>query len=147
PALIGVYYRVRTDALWRTRDVLLSHGGGPRVHLVSDGAGNWSDAQSGDDLPALAGCLDVDIGLTPATNTLPIRRLDLAQGETAVLRVVFLPPHTSDPGPRVMAQSYTCQKPGTKYRYHGVDSDFTADLEVDARGLVLDYPETFRRLD
>jgi hypothetical protein len=32
------------------------------------------------------------------------------------------------------------------YRYDGLFRDYSADLSVDADGLVVDYPEAFRRL-
>jgi hypothetical protein len=42
-------------------------------------------------------------------------------------------------------QRYTCPKEGELYRYESLESDFMADLRVDADGLVLDYPGLFRR--
>ncbi len=48
------------------------------------------------------------------------------------------------------AQRYTCLKPlgpdGGLYRYEGRFRGFSAELPVDSDGLVIDYPETFRRI-
>jgi hypothetical protein len=46
-------------------------------------------------------------------------------------------------------QRYTCLEKsdrGGLYRFLSLDGEFTADLPVDAGGLVLDYPGLFRRV-
>ena len=40
---------------------------------------------SGQELPGLGGCTDIDLAITPATNTLPIRRLDLDIGSSELV--------------------------------------------------------------
>src|SRR5438270_906381 len=69
-------YEVRCDARWRVREVRVALLGAdrPDITLLGDGEGHWTTA-GGDSVPALDGCLDVDISATPFTNTLPIRRL------------------------------------------------------------------------
>ena len=47
---------------------------------------------------------------------------------------------TTDP------QRYTCLEARKRYRYESIDSDFTRDIEVDNRALVVTYPGLFRRL-
>ncbi len=144
-------YELQVDDHWRTRKLSFAVMGGvgqtaARLVLESDGAGNWrADAT---DRPDLAGCLDVDIQITPLTNTLPIRRLALKSGECADLRAVYLrlPELTLEP----VEQCYTCLEPlgpgGGRYFYQGLFRDFSAELRVDADGLVMDYPDTFRRV-
>ena len=82
--------------------------------------------------------------LTPFTNTLPIRRLKLRAAQAAeIVTVYILVPSltlTTDP------QRYTCIEPLKRYRYESIDSDFTRDIEVDRRGLVVVYPGLFSRL-
>ena len=49
----------------------------------------------------------------------------------------------------VEAQRYTClsqSATGSTFRFESLTGDFTADLPVDASGLVLDYPGLFRRI-
>ena len=101
----------------------------------------------GEILSELDGCHDVDISATPFTNTLAIRRLKLKPAQAAQLRVVYLD------GPslklRPVQQRYTCaeQRPdGMVMTYEGAFRGFKADLPLDADGLVIDYPETFRRV-
>jgi hypothetical protein len=43
-------------------------------------------------------------------------------------------------------QRYTCIEPNRRYRYESLDSDFTRDIEVDGHGLVVTYPDLFRRV-
>jgi hypothetical protein len=143
-------YELETDAAWHVRRLSLALSGdveaGPkRLQLGSDGAGHWQ--VDGAAAPELDGCLDVDIQVTPFTNTLPIRRLDLAEGESADIRVVYVPLPALSPAP--VEQRYTCLQPrGSqvgRYRYEGLFRNFAAELPVDADGLVMDYPETFKR--
>ena len=71
-------YEISCGSDWRLRSVhlsLLSHS--PQaVHLFTDGKEKWT-SETGEVIPALSGCLDVDISATPFTNTLPIRRRGL----------------------------------------------------------------------
>lgn len=143
----GAHYLVRTNAAFRTRDVWVAFAGGPVLHLEADGEGHWRDVAGHRALPALDGCVDVDIRITPATNTLPIRRLDLKEGESCDIRVAYVPlPVDGTCRLLPVEQRYTCLTANSRYRYEGLDTGFTADIEVDATGLVVDYPGVFRRV-
>lgn len=145
----GAFYDVRTDALFRTREVRVTYAAGPSLHVEADGEGTWRDVLAGVPLPELSGCIDVDIGVTPATNTLPIKRLNLAGDQSCDILAAYvpLPSQIGDRfTPTCAEQRYTCIEPGRKYRYEGLFRNFAAVLEVDTNGLVLDYPETFHRL-
>jgi hypothetical protein len=142
--LLAARLRIECDGGWRVRSVEAGLiGDDRRMVLEADGAGRWRD-EEGRPLPALAGAIDVDLPLTPFTNTLPIRRLDLAAGQSADITVAYLllPEYriTTDP------QRYTCLEPRRRYRYESLDSDFVRDIAVDADGLVMTYPGLFRRL-
>ena len=146
------HYRLTADGAWRTRalDLVVQTGGHePRetaLKLTGDGEGHWQ--VDGAQAPELDGCLDLDIQVTPFTNTLPIRRLDLAAGEIADIRAVYLPLPNLVPVPA--EQSYAGLRPlglsGGLYRYESRSSGFTADLPVDSGGFVVDYPDSFRRI-
>lgn len=144
----AAHYHVRADNGFCTREVRVEFVGGPRLHLSADGKGNWFDMIGGHPVPGLAGCLDVDIAATPATNTLPIKRLALKEQATHDILVAYIPLATGiecDLVPRVMAQNYTCLIQGKRYRYESAPNGFTAELQVDRYDVVLDYPEMFRR--
>ncbi len=144
----GGHYYVRADRAFRTREVRLEYVGGPLLHVESDGIGKWYDVIGNRVLPNLADCIDVDIGITPATNTLPIKRLNLGVGESRDIAAAYVPLPDQIDGdflPQRAQQRYTCLVPNQKYRYEGIFRNFKAELEVDEYGLVIDYPDTFRR--
>lgn len=137
-------YHILCDRSWRVRKVAIGQiGSGGAVELESDGAGNWVDG-SANPLLQLAGAIDIDISVTPFTNTLPIRRLRLQAGQSADILAVYV----QLPGLSVATdrQRYTCIEPKRLYRYESLDSDFTRDIEIDDHGLVVTYPGLFRRV-
>jgi hypothetical protein len=132
-------YKIHCDDEWRTRSALIEGevGGSPILFaLVTDGAGHWTR----DDmpLPALAGALDIDLAFTPATNTLPIRRLGLEVGESAPVRSAWL----RFPELRLESLEQTYSREAMRiFRYRAlVDGEpFTARLDTDAFGRVHRY--------
>ncbi len=144
-------YEIRCDPQWRVRAIQLGLlDGSPRsLHFFTDGLGNWT-TESGEALPLLKGCLDVDISATPFTNTLPIRRLALQPGSSATISMAYFA--IPQMQVKITQQRYTCLEAnpaGGRYRFESlVDgvSHFTAELPVDRNGLVLDYPGLFRRV-
>jgi hypothetical protein len=144
-----LHYKIKWGADWHTRKVVLeAHTlqGVRELSLKSDGRGHWRD-EHGDRLPALDGCLDVDISVTPFTNTLPVRRLDLGPGQSAELAVVYVAAPSLSVKPA--GQRYRCRerKSGRQLvTYEGLSTGFEADLALDADGLVIDYPGLWRRV-
>ncbi|TDC51585.1 transcriptional regulator [Jiangella ureilytica] len=137
-----VAYRIEAGPDWSVRRLTLTTNGEPDLVLERRDGQRWYDA-AGAERADLAGCVDVDIALTPFTNTLPIRRLGLSVGEaSADLRIVYV---QVDRGltTEAVSQRYV-RLADSLYRYSS--GDFTADLTVDADGLVVDYPELWRRI-
>ena len=142
-AVFAARYRIQCDTAWRCRELDVEViGAARRLRLRGDGHGHWTDGD-GARLAALDGAIDVDLPITPFTNTLPIRRLGLAAGGSAELAVVYV--RAPELSVEVDRQRYTCIEPLRRYRYEAVDGTFSAELEVDSRGLVLAYPGLFRR--
>jgi hypothetical protein len=141
---VRLSYRITCDRSWRTRRVEVALPLRGRVErLDSDGDGRWRGA-AGEPLAGLDGCVDIDIALTPFTNTLPVRRLDLAAGESRGLRVVYF--NFPEFRPAAASQRYTCLERGdgrNLYRYQS--GDFSADIAVDDAGLVVTYPDLWQR--
>ncbi|MBO3275403.1 putative glycolipid-binding domain-containing protein [Pseudomonas schmalbachii] len=139
-------YSLRWDAEWHLREALLrveSESASDELHLLADGLGHWQTAD-GTVLAELDGCLDIDIWPTPFTNTFPIRRLNLEDGQHAELDVVFL--EAPRLKPRRMRQGYT-RRDASHYLYQNLEgSGFQAVLEVDEQGLVIDYQGLFQRV-
>jgi uncharacterized protein len=141
-------YQVRVDQTWRVQACELRTAGAAshELLLIADGMGHWLDA-TGASVPALDGCLDIDIAVTPFTNTLPVRRLALAPGASEEIVVAYI--SVPDLSVRPARQRYTHltrTDAGSTYRYEGLESDFRADIAVDADGLVVDYPPIWRRV-
>lgn len=134
-------YLIECEPDWRTRQAVVtgSASGAPvRFELGADGAGHWT--LNGAPLPLVEGALDIDLGFTPATNLLPIRRLDLAVGERAEVRTAWV----RFPELRVEAleQSYR-RDAACVFRYEAwVDGErFQARLDTDEFGRILHYED------
>jgi hypothetical protein len=132
-------YVVECEGDWRTRRAVVtgSAAGEPvRFEFAADGTGHWT--LNGAPLPLVEGALDIDLGFTPATNLLPIRRLGLAVGECADVRTAWV----RFPELRVEAleQSYA-REAERIFRYDAlVDGErFQARLDTDEFGRVLLY--------
>ena len=137
--LASLRYTIEVDESWCTRLATLDGdvaGHRLRVHLQADGAGQWT--RNGRVLPVLNGALDIDLAFTPATNLLPIRRLQLAVGEARRVRSAWFrfPELRLEP----LEQAY-CREAPNVYRYVAeVDGEpFTARLDTDDEGRVLRY--------
>jgi hypothetical protein len=129
-----VEYEVTTDLEWRTSKVYvtLQRGTTRRLEIEHDGHGRW--AVDGVSRPDLDGCLDVDLGITPSTNTLPIRRLTLDIGTKESLAAAWV--RFPDLVVEVLPQSYE-RLASSVHRYRS--DSFEADLKIDPRGVVLRY--------
>ncbi|ELZ09256.1 hypothetical protein C479_10560 [Halovivax asiaticus JCM 14624] len=142
-------YRVACDQTHRVTDVELERldRSEPSLALRATEGGNWTSREN-TPIPAIEGCIDVDIAVTPFSNTIPIRRLGLDVGETARLSVAYV----SVPALGVdrVTQRYTRldDRPSGRrcYRYENLSSGFSANIPVDADGLVIDYPGAFDRV-
>jgi uncharacterized protein len=142
--VFAAHYKILCDAHWRVKKFEIAEiGSDATAELESDGVGNWVDS-SGRAQPQLGGAIDIDISITPFTNTLPIRRLNLQGGQSQEILAVYI----ELPGIAITTdrQRYTCLEAGRRYRYESVDSDFTREIELDAHGLVTNYPGLFRRI-
>ena len=145
-----VSYRILCDPDWTVRELKVELPGEekPAIDLRSDGNGHWHTRQ-GETLAFLEGCIDVDISVTPFTNTLPIRRLRLEPGQSAEIRVVYVTLPSLEL--KAVRQHYTRLEPeagAARYRYQdeSIPGGFSAVIRVDDNGLVVDYPDLFKRL-
>ena len=132
-------YVIDCDLGWRTRRAIVTGsaaGADVRFEFTADGEGHWT--LNGAPLPLVQGALDLDLGFTPATNLLPIRRLDLKVGDRARVRSAWL----RFPELRVedLEQWYR-REAARVFRYEAlVDGErFEAQLDTDEFGRVLFY--------
>ena len=132
---IRVEYRVLADGAGLTTAVHVRdlRGFGQRTLTLSrDAKGNWR--VDGQPARALRGCTDVDLGCSPSTNTLPIRRLRLGIGAAQTIRAAWV----RFPELEVERAEQTYMRlDELTYRY--ASGDFEAELTVDEMGLVAAY--------
>ncbi|KVV51866.1 hypothetical protein WT27_31530 [Burkholderia territorii] len=136
-----VDYAIVCGPDWLTRSAHVAYwlGAAPARRLAIEcNAGRWTI--DGVDVPALAGATDVDLGFSPSTNTLPIRRLGLAVGASAVIHTAWL----QFPAFEVVRGEQRYARTAERvYRYES--GTYAADIAVDDAGLVTDYDE-WRRI-
>ncbi len=130
-------YRLRCDHDWNSRSASVEGWIGDAafaLELARNADGGWT--VDGQHAPGLAGCLDIDLGFTPATNINAMRRLALAAGERRSLVAVWL--DTEDWSVKPLPQSYH-RIADDAYDYASPHNDFRARLRVDRFGAVTDY--------
>jgi hypothetical protein len=84
-------YAIVCNSAWQTVSATINGWVGNNaiaLDIVTDAAHRWW--LNGTECPVVAGGIDLDLGFSPATNVLPIRRLDLAVGQEAEVRSAWL---------------------------------------------------------
>ena len=133
-----IYYEVRCDEAGKTRHLSVRLHSGEhveRLNLEVDAEQRWWRA--GQELDDFRGFVDVDFGITPATNTLPVRRLQLAIGERQKIKAAWV--RFPDLEVKPLHQHYT--RLGERRYHYETTSGFEIDLEVNSVGLVTNYPD------
>jgi hypothetical protein len=130
-----VTYGIRVDSNWHTRYVDITvedPDTKSSLKLLADSYGGWF--RDGVELANLKGCIDIDLGVSPSTNTLPIRRLALSVGQSRDVDAAWVrfPELTISR----LAQRYE-RIEANRYRYSS--GKFEGELVVDDDGLVVDY--------
>jgi hypothetical protein len=130
-------YDVRVDRDWRTREGRVDGwvGGRPVRIQVRRAAAGWE--MNGVPRDEGRACLDLDLGFTPATNALQLRRAALAVGEAVELPVVWL--DVPEGGLAVLAQRYE-RRAVAAYWYEAPRFGYAAELEVTEAGFPRRYP-------
>jgi hypothetical protein len=132
---------------WR-RHLLLRHDGSGAWQAEVDDEGEVPGGGWDGSLPDLSQALDIDIEYSPLTNSMPILRHGFQREGSGDFVMAFV----SVPSLRVEAppQRYAhigAMTNGSVVRFISLDSDFAADLELDAEGLLVFYPGLARRVE
>jgi uncharacterized protein len=150
---VKVRYLVLVGRGWATREVQIACWQGAQertLELTVDDLrwtarrGSSSEAaEEASDVKAFTGLVDVDLGFSPVTNTLPIRRLAPAVGESIDVTAAWVrfPELALEPLP----QRYT-RLSDRRYRYESNGGAFVAHLDVDDAGLVVTYEGGWERV-
>jgi hypothetical protein len=161
PAPFRVDYRLEAPDRYVTSELELTataDGWSRRLLLRHDGSGAWraevsdeGDVPGGPwdgELPDLSDALDIDIQNSPLTNTMPILREGFRRGGDGnfLMAFVTLPTLRVEASPQRYEHIRVTEE-GSVVRYISRDGDFTADLELDAEGLLVHYPRLARRVE
>ena len=130
---VEIAYTVAANPDWSTRHAAVDIPALATSFDVQVGSGDrWFI--DGDHRTDLDGCVDIDFGWTPATNTLPIRRLRFTAGTPKTIRAVWLK------WPELLfvpAEQTYIKRSDRRWTYES--GDFAADLAVDEHGVVRTY--------
>lgn len=141
---LSVSYDIITDRTWQVAALEMAIEKGGECSWISiqhDPDGKWT--QSGHIRPEWEHCIDIDISLSPFTNTLPVNRLQLPQHQRRKLDVLYINVLKEEIKP---VQQWYTRLAEDRYLYEGVVKDFKAELLVDEDGVVIDYPGLFTRI-
>lgn len=134
PACVSYSLDIAPD--WSTRRGLVQGFAGERafaLEIVRDADGWTLDGVA---QPGLAHLMDLDLGFTPATNLQQLRRMPLAIGEAADIKVAWF-----DVGAERLVElpQYYRRLDESRYAYRGFS--YAATLEMAPSGFVKLYPE------
>ena len=134
-------YEVVIDSRWITRSARLTGFQGKKeidMRIRRTTNGSWRVGT--EPQHAVANCFDIDLGFTPATNLLAIRRLQLSVGEQAEAPAAWL----ALPGLTlsVLPQTYR-RLTKLEYEYEAPSLGYKGRLRVSKLGVVEKYPGLF----
>ena len=135
-------YKVYCDRAWNTVLGTVSGWVGQKaVELEFDADANRRWWLNKTECTAVAGCIDIDLSFPPATNLLPIRRLQLRVGKESGVRAAWLrfPTFAVEP----LEQTYRRVSAKT-YRYETLDGKSIRELTVNKFGFVTHYPSLWK---
>ena len=131
-------YAIACDSEWRAREATVTGSIGTRaveLGIVAKPGAGW--ALNGTEQPQVAGCLDVDLNFTPATNLIAIRRLALQVGDRADAPAAWL--RFPDLALERLEQHYH-RVALDQYDYRAPGVGYAATLQVSEIGFVTRYP-------
>jgi hypothetical protein len=136
PTLLS--YSLTCDREWCTRHARI-HGwlGARPIEFAIERSVSGAWTVNGIVVPGLEGCVDLDLGFTPATNLPQLRRLGLAPGQSADAPVAWL--DVSSGSLSVLPQRYQ-RRSEMLYWYEAPTVGYADLLEVAPTGFIHSYP-------
>lgn len=138
-----VQYVVRLSPTWQVRQFLLFRDlDEPDLWLFADAHARWGE-MNGAARSELDGCIDLDVDCSPSTDTVPIRRLRLHEGDAGEVHTVVVDVETLS----VERARRRYHRIGPRrYAYDDLESGYRAEFDVDEHGFVIDHPGRYRRV-
>jgi hypothetical protein len=131
-------YKIDCNGEWRTREGVVQGWVGARpldYRITRTLDGVWT--LNGEVVLQLDNCVDLDLGFTPATNLLQLRRVALEVGQAADVPVAWL--DVAMGTLEVLHQRYE-RRTAEAYWYEAPRFKYSALLQVSAVGFVEKYP-------
>ena len=131
-----IRYQVTVDNYWEVQNTSITavdREEEKRIDIVAESGRWWVNGRERSDL---AGCTDVDLGWTPSTNSLPIRRTSLGVGESTTVHAAWVT------FPELVIRPAT-----QRYKRTGMltwtyqSGNFAAELATEYHGFVVRYGE------
>jgi hypothetical protein len=144
------FVTARGDGWSRTLELRRTPSGIWQEGWSEGGAGSPFGARPATNLGALAGALDVDLGLSPLLNTPPVLRHGLVRREASldfVMAWVSVPDLAVHPSPQRYAFVRSLDDERSLVRFESLSGDgFRANITYDHEGFVLEYPGVGTRI-
>jgi hypothetical protein len=150
---ILVNYEIVSDKHWKTKSIKISQqmpdNKNMSIDLRVSREQNWREYYTYTSPPHstiidfVSGLYDVDLQVTPSTNSLPINRLG-QEGESQKIDVVWI----GFPGLTLDRQEQKYSRINNRYyKFEIPSTGFRAQLEVDKLGFVINYDTLWHRLN
>ncbi|MBO8156363.1 MAG: putative glycolipid-binding domain-containing protein [Bacillaceae bacterium] len=142
--LFHIRYEVKTDLNWRTKEIYAENvTNGKNVYLHTNNKGEWMNNHG--EVKELQGCIDIDISVTPFSNSLPINRCSWKENTPKNFNMVYIsvPEMTFHKA----EQSYTlihCTDKEKVFKYES--GNFESFIYTDESGMVTLYPNLFKKI-
>jgi hypothetical protein len=135
-------YEVTVDKRWHTQSATVSgHSGGNdielKIHPIDGKLWQIGTSQT----PMTTDCLDIDLGFTPATNMVAIRRLALRVGQEAEAPAAWLNYKTMRL--TTLPQRYR-RIDKARFQYQAPTVGYSGVLQVSTIGAIVSYPGLFK---
>jgi hypothetical protein len=136
------HYEVVTNRKWETtRARVKGYLGRKAIDVNISAVSHMRWHVNGKLLTNIEGCPDVDLGFTPSTNQIPIRRLSLKIGEFAEAPAAYL----QFPEMNFVKLPQTYRRVGrNSYAYQSPTVGYSSVLKVLPSGAVAEYPGIFK---
>lgn len=139
----SVLYGLKIDRNWRVNEFNISADveGVEKKLAGRKGGEDWLIDNTV--IAEFSGLLYIDISVTPFTNTLPVNNLLLDIGESTEIDVLYI--DVLNHKIEMVKQRYT-RKTKDQYFYENLNSDFSALIQFDSKGIVKSYPGLFEEV-
>jgi hypothetical protein len=141
-----IHYVIEVADDWRVRRARITDYTGSERRVSTDGSGSWM--VNSERHPEFDGCLDLDLEASVVTNTLPVHRLSLAEGQrgesaAVYVRTVRLAVERLDQTYHRLPDSAGMQR----FLYESPRFGYRDTLQFGSDGLAVAYPGIGRRVE